>query len=190
MSSVVRLWQHSRTTEVVLGLIGLLAFPVSGLLLGWLYLSIHKDAVGLGFSGDAGILFVVGILLVACVLTAVIHEAIHALAMLLVGHQPRFRFATIPSLRLCVDGQDEPYERGAFALVLILPVAILSAVSIIGVALGPYAEWLIVPGAFQLTVSKMDIAYAIVARRQPAGTRFHVTPNGLEITEPVEDDLP
>jgi hypothetical protein len=93
---MVRLWERSRAAETVLGLSGLLAFPVTAMLLGWLYLAVHSARGRVGFPGEGGVLLIVGILLVACAVTAIVHEAVHALAMLLVGHKPRFRFETTP----------------------------------------------------------------------------------------------
>ena len=106
---MVQLWERSRAAEVLLGLTGLLAFPVTALLLGWLYLSTHKSPGRIAFSGEVGILLLVGVLLVACVVTALVHEVIHAVAMLLVGHRPRLHFETTPYPLLSLDRTDAPY---------------------------------------------------------------------------------
>jgi hypothetical protein len=187
---VVQLWERSRAADVVLGLAGLLTFPVAALLLGWLYLSTHAGPSRVGFSGAVGILLVVGILLASCAVTALVHELIHALAMLAVGHTPRLHVASAPHLRLSLDRQQAPYGRGAFVLVNLAPVVLVTAALIVGVALGPYAGWLIVPAAFHITASKMDIAYSLVALRQRAGTRCLIGENGLELTQPADDEVP
>lgn len=187
---MVQLWERSRAAEVLLGLTGLVAFPVSALLFGWLYLSTHARPGQIGFGGPAGILVVVVILLGACAVTAVVHEGVHALVMLLVGHKPRLHFETRPCPLLSLDRQDAPYGRGKFVLVTLAPVVLVTAVLIVGVVTGPYAGWLIVPAAFHLTASKMDIAYSLVALRQPADTRFRVGENGLELTEPLDNEVP
>jgi hypothetical protein len=187
---VVQLWERSRAAEVMLGLTGLLAFPVTALLLGWLYLSTHKSPGRIGFSGEVGILLVVAILLAACAVTAIVHEAIHALAMVLVGHRPRLHFETTPYPLLSLDRTEALYGRGRFVFVTLAPAVLLTAALVVGVAAGPYAGWLIVPAAFHLTASKMDIAYSLVALRQPAGTQCRIGEGGLEFTEPVDYEVP
>jgi hypothetical protein len=187
---VVQLWERSRAAEILLGLTGLLAFPVAALLLGWLYLSTHASPGRIGFTGELGILAVVGILLAGCLVTSVVHEAIHALAMLLVGHTPRLHFETTPYPLLSLDRQEAPYGRGKFVLVTMAPAVLVTAALIVGVAMGPYAGWLIVPAAFHITACKMDIAYSLVALRRPAGTQCRIGENGLELTEPVDYEVP
>ena len=187
---MVRLWERSRAAETLLGLTGLLAFPVTAMLLGWLYLAVHAAPGRVGFSGEGGVLLVVAILLAACAVTALVHELIHALAMLLGGHKPRIHFETTPYPLLSLDRQEAPYGRGRFVFVKLAPVVLLTAALVVGVAAGPYAGWLIVPAAFQLTASKMDIAYSIVVLRQPAGTLCRIDGNGLELTEPVDYEVP
>jgi len=174
----------------MLGLAGLVTFPVAALLLGWLYLSTHAGPSHVGFSGAVGILLVVGILLAACAVTALVHELIHALAMLVVGHTPRLHMESTPYLRLTLDRREKPYRRGAFVLVNLAPVVLVTAALIVGVVRGPYAGWLIVPAAFHITASKMDIAYSLVALRQRAGTLFRIGENGLELTPPADDEVP
>ncbi len=187
---MVQLWERSRAAEVLLGLAGLLAFPVTALLLGWLYLSTHASPGHIGFSGSVGILLLVAVLLAACAVTAIVHEAIHALAMLLVGHKPRLHFETTPYPLLSLDRQEAPYGRGKFVLVELAPAVLLTAALVVGVATGPLAGWLIVPAAFHLTACKMDIAYSIVALRQPAGSQCRIGENGLELTDPVDYEVP
>ena len=187
---MVQLWERSRAAEVMLGLAGLLTFPVAALLLGWLYLSMHASPGRVGFSGAVGILLVVVILVAACAVTAFVHESIHALAMLAVGHKPRLHVETTPYPTLSLDRQGAPYRRGTFVLVSLAPVVLVTAGLIVGVALGPYAGWLIVPAAFHITASKMDIAYSLVALRQPVGTLCRIGENGLELTQPVDDEVP
>ena len=187
---MVQLWERSRAADMMLGLAGLLTFPVAALLLGWLYLSRHASPSRVGFSGAVGIVLVVGLLLVACAVTALVHELIHALAMLVVGHRPRLRLESTPYLRLSLDRREAPYGRAAFVLVNLAPVVLVTAALIVGVAGGPYAGWLIVPAAFHITASKMDVAYSLVALRQRAGTLCRIGENGLELTEPVDDEVP
>lgn len=187
---MVQLWERSRTAEVMLGLAGLLAFPVTAVLLGLLYLSTHPTLGHIGFGGGFGILLLVGILLVGCLATALVHEAVHALAMLVVGHRPRLHFETTPYPLVSLDRQEAPYGRIKFVLVELAPVIVVTAALVVGVATGPFAGWLIVPAAFHITACKMDIAYSIVALRQPAGTHCRITENGLELTEPVDYEVP
>jgi hypothetical protein len=187
---VVRLWGRSRAAEVTLGLTGLLAFPVTALLLGWLYLSTHATPGRIPFSGEFGVLVVVGILLAECAAVCFLHEGVHALAMLAVGHMPRFHFETMPYPMLNLDRQDAPYGRGRFVLVELAPAVLVTAALIVGVATGPVAGWLIVPAAFHITACKMDIAYSLVVLRQPAGTLCRVGEDGLELTEPLDYEVP
>ena len=187
---MVQLWERSRAAEVMLGLTGLLAFPVTALILGWLYLSTHKSPGRIGFSGEIGILLIVAILLAACAAAAIVHEAIHAVAMLLVGHRPRIHFETTPYPMLSLDRTEAPYGRGRFVFVTLSPGVLLTAALVVGVATGPYAGWLIVPAAFHLTASKMDFAYSLVALRQPRGTLCRIGEAGLEMTEPVDYEVP
>lgn len=187
---MVRLWERSRAAEVLLGLTGLLAFPVTALLLGWLYLATHPTPGRVGYAGEVGILVVVALLLLGCLVVAAAHEAIHALAMLAVGHTPRLHFETTPYPLLSLDRREAVYGRGRFVLVTLAPVVLLTALLVVGVAIGPYAGWLIVPAAFHVTASKMDVAYSIVALRQPAGTQCRIGEDGLEFTEPVDYEVP
>ena len=187
---MVRLWERSRAATTWLGLAGLLTFPVAGGLLGWLYLATHPAPGTIGFSGEFGVVLVVGILLGACAATAVVHELIHALAMAVVGHRPKLHFATSPYVRMGLDGQAAGFGRPAFAWVMLAPAVLVTAALIAGVVASPYAGWLIVPAAFHLTASKMDIAYTLAALREPAGTLCRVTDDGLELTEPVDDLVP
>ena len=187
---MVQLWERSRAAEVMLGLTGLLAFPVTALLLGGLYLSTHKSPGRLGFSGEIGILLIVAILLAACAAAAIVHEAIHAGAMLLVGHRPRLHFETTPYPLLSLDRTEAPYGRGRFVFVTLAPGVLLTAALVVGVVTGPYAGWLIVPAAFHLAASKMDIAYSLVALRQPRGTLCRIGETGLEMSEPVDYEVP
>lgn len=183
---MVRLWERSRAATTWLGLAGLLTFPVAGGLLGWLYLATHPTPGAIGFTGEVGVVLVVGILLGLCAAVAVIHELIHALAMVAVRHRPRLHFDTIPYVRISVDGDGAPFSRAAFVWVKMAPVVLVTAALVAGVVTGPYAGWLIVPAAFHLTASKMDIAYTLVALRQSASTQFRVVDDGLELTE--QDD--
>ena len=185
-----RLWERSRAANTWLGLAGLLTFPVAGGLLGWLYLATHPTPGAIGFTGEVGVVLVVGILLGLCAAVAVVHELIHALAMAVVGHRPTLRFDTIPYVRLSVDGRNASFSRPTFVWMKLAPVVLLTAALIVGVVTGPYAGWLIVPAAFHLTASKMDIAYALVALREPRGTLCRVTDDGLELTEPVDYLVP
>lgn len=187
---MVRLWERGRTAEVLLGLTGLLAFPVTALLLGWLYLSTHATPGRVGFTGEVGILLVVGLLLAECLGVWFLHEGIHALAMLVVGHRPRFRFETTPYPLLNLDRREEPYGRSTFVLVELAPAVLLTATLIAWVAVGPGAGWLIVPAAFHMTACKMDIAYTIVVLRQPSGTLCRISEDGLELTEPLDYEVP
>lgn len=187
---MVRLWERSRAATTWLGLAGLLTFPVASGLLGWLYLATHPTRGSVGFSGEAGVVLMVGILLGLCAATAVVHELIHALAMAVVGHRPRIRFETIPYVRMALDSQATLFSRPAFVWVKLAPVVLVTAALITGVVVSPYAGWLIVPAAFHLTASKMDIAYALVALREPTGTLCRVTDDGLELTEPVDYLVP
>src|SRR5450759_2623833 len=139
---MVRLWERSRTAETVLGLTGLLAFPGTAMLLGWLYLAVHSTRGRVGFSGE-GVLLVVGILLGACAVTAIMHEAVHALAMLLFGHKPRIRFETTPFPLLSLDRQEAPYDRARFVVIELAPAVLVTAALVVGVAFGPYAGWLL-----------------------------------------------
>jgi hypothetical protein len=187
---VVQLWQRSRAAEVLLGLSGLLTFPAAAALLGWLYLATHPAPGPVGFSGDVGILVVFAVLLLACAVTAVAHEGLHAVALLVAGRTPGLAARMRPYPMLCVDRTEAPYARGRFVLVKLAPAVILTVVLVVGVAAGPYAGWLIVPAAFQLTASKMDVAYSIVALRQPPGTTCRVSEDGLELTLPADLEVP
>jgi Putative zincin peptidase len=106
------------------------------------------------------------------------------------GHRPRLHFETTPYPLLSLDRTEKPFARGRFVIVTLAPVVLLTALLVVGVAMGPYAGWLIVPAAFHLTASKMDIAYSLVAMRQPAGTQCQIGENGLELTEPVDYEVP
>jgi len=110
--------------------------------------------------------------------------------MVLVGHRPRLQFETTPYPLLSLDRTEALYGRGRFVFVTLAPAVLLTAALVVGVAAGPYAGWLIVPAAFHLTASKMDIAYSLVALRQPAGTQCRIGEGGLEFTEPVDYEVP
>lgn len=187
---MVQLWERSRAAEVLLGLTGFVAFPVSALLLGWLYLSTHAGRGRVPFTGEVGILLLVGVLVVACVATALVHEGIHALAMLLVGHRPRLHFETAPYPLLSLDRSDAPYGRGRFVVVTLAPFVLLTGAMVLAVAVSPFAGWLIVPTAFHITACKMDLAYSFVALRHPAGTQCRIGESGLELTDPVDYLVP
>lgn len=187
---MVRLWERGRATEMVLGVVGLVAFPASAMLLGWLYLATHPAPGPIPFHGEPGVLLVVLILLVGCAVTVVLHGVTHALAMVAVRHRPRFHLETTPHLMLVTDREDALYSRGSFVTVALAPAVLLTAILVVGVVTGPFAGWLIVPAAFHLTASKMDVAYSLVVLRSPRGTRARITESGLELTEPVDDLVP
>ncbi|MBI4900081.1 MAG: DUF3267 domain-containing protein [Actinobacteria bacterium] len=201
---MVQLWQRSRAAEVLLGLSGLLTFPAAAALFGGLYLATHHAPGPVGYAGDVGILVVVAVLLLACAVAALAHEGLHAVGLLVAGRTPGLAvrtpglairtpglaMRTSPYPMLCVDRTEAPYGRGPFVLVMLAPVVLLTLVLVVGVATGPFAGWLIVPAAFQLTASKMDVAYSIVALRQPAGTTCRVSEDGLELTLPADLEVP
>lgn len=187
---MVRLWERSRAATTWLGLAGLLAFPAAGGLLGWLFLATHPVPGEIGLSGELGVVTVVGISLGLCLAAAIAHELVHAIAMAVVGHRPRLHYDAIPYIRLGLDRQDRPFSRGAFVWVKLAPVVLVTALLVWGVVASPYAGWLIVPAAFHVTASKMDIAYSLVALRQPRGTRCKVGDDGLELTEPIDYEVP
>jgi hypothetical protein len=187
---MVRLWERSRAATTWLGLAGLLTFPVAASLLGWLYLATHPTPGVIGVSGELGVVLLVVMLLVLCAVAAVVHELVHALAMVVVGHRPQLKLDTIPYVRISADGQGEGFSRPTFVWVKLAPAVLVTVALVAGVAVGPYAGWLIVPAAFHLTASKMDIAYALAALREPAGTLCRVTDDGLEFTEPVDYLVP
>lgn len=187
---MVRLWERSRAATTWLGLAGMLTFPVAAGLLGWLYLATHPTPGPVGFSGEGGVVLVVGILFGLCAATALVHELIHAFAMAVVGHRPRLHFGTVPYVRMGLDAQASPFARPSFVWVKLAPVVLLTAALIIGIVVSPYAGWLIFPAAFHLTASKMDIAYTLVALREPPGTQCRIVDDGLELTEPVDYLVP
>lgn len=187
---MVRLWQRSRAATTWLGLAGLLTFPVAAGLLGLLYLATHPSRGAIGFTGEVGALVVVAILLGLCLLTAAVHEFVHMIAMRLVGHRPRLRLDTLPYPRLATDAGEAPFTRSAFAVVCLAPVVLITTALVIWIGVGPYSGWLIVPAAFQLTASKMDVAYSLVAWRAPRGTLFRVVDDGLEMTDPEDYEIP
>jgi hypothetical protein len=110
--------------------------------------------------------------------------------MLAVGHTPRLHFETTPHPLLSLDRTESTFGRGQFLVVKLAPVVLLTVALVLGVAMGPYSGWLIVPAAFHVTASKMDIAYSIIALRQPSGTRFRIGEDGLEINGPLDYEVP
>ncbi len=187
---MVQLWERSRAATTLLGLAGLLAFPASAVLLGLLYLRTHQTPGVIGLSGELGVVTVVGISLGLCLVTAIAHELVHVCAMAVVGHRPRVRFDSIPYVRLAVDHENRWYTQGAFVWVNLAPVVLITGLLITGIVSGSYAGWLIVPAAFHVTASKMDIAFSIIALRQPRGTRCRIADDGLEFTEPIDFEVP
>ena len=91
---------------------------------------------------------------------------------------------------LNLDRREAPYGRSRFVLVELAPAVLLTAALIVWVAIGPGAGWVIVPAAFHITACKMDIAYSIVVMRQPVGTLCRISEDGLELTEPLDYEVP
>lgn len=125
-------------------------------------------------------------LVLAIAVSAVVHEGLHGLALLTLGHRPRFGATLVggvlPAL-YCTS--TAVLSRRAFTYVALLPGVVLAlAPALWIVARLPYAGWTVLPAAAMFGGAVGDVAMTARAWRTPAGTRVEDRKDGLRLHLP------
>ncbi|HML50973.1 MAG TPA: DUF3267 domain-containing protein [Propionicimonas sp.] len=125
------------------------------------------------------------LVLVTTVTLAVMHEAIHGVAMIAVGIRPRFgltRFGgSVPALYTTAKEPGTTVTVREFALICLAPIVLLNLVVLCALVFCPAGGWLVIPGAVHLAGCVGDLWLWRQARRQPVGSRFEDLVDGLRI---------
>ncbi len=187
-----RRWQPGHRVATVLAFGHLVLLVLALVAFADWYQLWHPDGAALPVQGQLGILVLVVVLVGATSLVLVVHEAVHAVVMLLIGIRPQVKVARDPYLRFVqTDGASLP--RGKFLLLALTPVVGVTCGLLALIALGPWPGWWVLPAAVHVAASTPDVVYAVVAARARPGSQFTLVENGLLISEPVTesaDDLP
>ena len=150
----------------------------------WILMFVPLLLVGLGVFGAAAVVarggsltFSFGVselVLIAGITIAllVIHEAVHAIAMLSAHAKPRFGIAlvgrVIPALYTTAD--NHRFSRREYLVVALAPTLLLSAIGFV-LCLSPIGPWMVLPLALHLTGCVADATVAVIVLRQRSGTR-------------------
>ena len=127
--------------------------------------------------------WVMAVVIVLGLTTAVmfVHEAVHALAFLLLGARPRFGAVRtedgVPYLSVGAEGH--MFSRASFTFVLLAPVVLLGGAFAIWVALLPWGGWMVIPAAVHLAGCVGDLVMLTVVAYLPSGTRIEDTDSGM-----------
>ena len=127
-------------------------------------------------GGRFGLTDVVVVIAVTFVLM-VVHELVHGLALLTLGHRPVVvgLTTTAPGVRM---------SRRAFDYVALAPLVLLTSATLSWAAYGPMGGAAVVPGAIHLGGCVGDLALVARASRTPQGSLIEDRQTGLRIHPP------
>ena len=142
------------------------------------------SSVTLG-RGRFGLTDVVVVIAVTFVLM-VVHELVHGLALLTLGHRPTFGLARVDRVvvGLTTTAPGVRMSRRAFDYVALAPLVLLTSATLSWAAYGPMGGAAVVPGAIHLGGCVGDLALVARASRTPQGSLIEDRQTGLRIHPP------
>jgi Putative zincin peptidase len=164
----------------------------------WYYAIIHYQTVSFSITsaeGGAwqGIIGLVGLLAITFV-TTIIHELVHGIAFVTFGGSPRYGLKVKYFLPLAyATSPGDIFRRNAFIVIILAPLLVIDAVSLLMLAIFPQAPWLIWVIAFNTGGAIGDIWIAIQLLRCPKSIRVEDREESIAIYAPVNvtrKDLP
>lgn len=136
-------------------------------------------------GGRFGLTDVVVVIAVTFVLM-VVHELVHGLALLTLGHRPTFGLARVDRVvvGLTTTAPGVWMSRRAFDYVALAPLVLLTSATLSWAAYGPMGGAAVVPGAIHLGGCVGDLALVARASRTPQGSLIEDRQTGLRIHPP------
>lgn len=136
-------------------------------------------------GGRFGLTDVVVVIAVTFVLM-VVHELVHGLALLTLGHRPTFGLARVDRVvvGLTTTAPGVRMSRRAFDYVALAPLVLLTSATLSWAAYGPMGGAAVVPGAIHLGGCVGDLALVARASRTPQGSLIEDRQTGLRIHPP------
>lgn len=170
-------WTPSRTQWTWINLAGLAltALGLVGYLAAW---AVPRGATGARF-GLTGVV----VALVATAVLMVVHELVHGLALLTLGHRPTFGVARVDRVvvGLTTTATGARMSKPGFCWVALAPMVLLSALTLWWAADGPMGGAAVVPGAIHLGGCIGDLALVARALRTPPGSLIEDRQTGIRI---------
>ena len=116
----------------------------------------------------------------------VVHELVHGLALLTLGHRPTFGLARVDRVvvGLTTTAPGVRMSRRAFDYVALAPLVLLTSATLSWAAYGPMGGAAVVPGAIHLGGCVGDLALVARASRTPQGSLIEDRQTGLRIHPP------
>ena len=134
-------------------------------------------------GGRFGLTDVVVVIAVTFVLM-VVHELVHGLALLTLGHRPTFGRVDRVVVGLTTTAPGVRMSRRAFDYVALAPLVLLTSATLSWAAYGPMGGAAVVPGAIHLGGCVGDLALVARASRTPQGSLIEDRQTGLRIHPP------
>jgi hypothetical protein len=127
-----------------------------------------------------------GALLSGIVLTLVVHELMHGLAMRLVGATPRYGILW-KGLMLYATSPGYAYQRTTYVGILLAPFVLISALAVLGIWLVPGSPWtalFIICGALNASGASGDLWMTRIVLRYPSTARMMDERDGMRVFVP------
>lgn len=162
-----------------MAVVGLLASLVG--LAGYLALHVATHE-GITFRlGGREVLWLVG-MVVASGLVMLLHELVHGLAILVLGHRPRYGHGIVSGMPyLSTTAPGVRFSRPAFVWVALAPSVLITLTLAAVVAWGPHGGWFILPAVVHLSGCAGDWFLVSRALKAPPGTRIEDLESGMRL---------
>lgn len=125
-------------------------------------------------------------LFVGVVVTLIVHELVHGLAMSLFGAKPRYGILW-KGLMLYATSPGFAFSRNAYVLILMAPFVVISALVVLGLWLMPGMPWsltVVTCGVVNASGAAGDLWMTLIALRYPALARIMDERDGLRVFLP------
>jgi hypothetical protein len=177
-------WKPSLRLSLVWTLLGLLVVAVGIAVFG-----LATIVLAGGVSRLAGLDSLWGILLILTA-TLVLHELMHAAAMMAFGARPRFGVALVQRVMPVVycTAPGFWFTRNQFLVVSAAPIAVLSIAGLLLMPIGDLADWLVVPLALNLGGAIGDIWFIGLLLSKSGRTMVEDLQDGLRFHYPARID--
>ncbi|NTU83970.1 MAG: DUF3267 domain-containing protein [Chloroflexales bacterium] len=171
---------EKRSRRIVVQALALVSFFLFGLLFVSLAISLGKlpmsgsFALGLRESGAA---------LIAMILTLVAHELTHGLVMRMAGATPRYGIVW-KGVMLYATSPGYAYQRNTYAVILLAPFVLISALVVLGIWLVPGVLWttlFVICGAVNASGASGDLWMTRIALRYPSAARMMDERDGMRV---------
>ena len=156
----------------------------------WYYAIIHHQTVSFSIKsaeGGAwqGIIGLIGLVAITFV-TTIIHELVHGIAFAIFGGSPRYGLKVKYLLPLAyATSPGDIFRRNAFIVIILAPLLVIDAVSLLMLTIFPQAPWLIWVIAFNTGGAIGDIWIAVQLLRCPRSIEVEDREESIAIYAPL-----